>query len=60
MALKGAGRFNQACCEIREEWAGAECGEPVYAQEAYAIGVAKRMYAIAVAAIAAASKEETK
>ena len=34
--------------EIAEEWAGAECGEPVHAQEAYAIALAKRMYTIAV------------
>jgi CO/xanthine dehydrogenase FAD-binding subunit len=34
--------------EIAEEWAGAECGEPVHAQEAYAIALAKRMYLIAV------------
>lgn len=34
--------------EIAEEWAGAECGEPVHAQEAYAIGLARRMYALAV------------
>lgn len=37
--------------EIAEEWAGAECGEPVYAQEAYAIGLAKRMYLLAAAAL---------
>ena len=36
--------------EIAEEWAGAECGEPVHAQEAYAIALAKRMYTIAVEA----------
>lgn len=34
--------------EIAKEWAGAECGEPFYAQEAYAIGLAKRMYQLAV------------
>lgn len=34
--------------EISEEWAGAECGEPVTAQEAYAIELAKRMYRLAV------------
>jgi hypothetical protein len=39
--------------EIAEEWAGAECGEPVHAQEAYAIALAKRMYGIAAAALAA-------
>lgn len=38
--------------EIAEEWAGAECGEPVHAQEAYAIGLAKRMYSIAADALA--------
>jgi hypothetical protein len=37
--------------EIAEEWAGAECGEPVHAQEAYAIGLAKRMYSLAAAAL---------
>lgn len=42
----------EALHEIAEEWAGAECGEPVHAQEAYAIGLAKRMYAIAAAALA--------
>ena len=41
----------QALHEIAEEWAGAECGEPVHAQEAYAIGLAKRMYALAAAAL---------
>lgn len=33
--------------DIAEEWAGAECGEPVTAQEAYAISLAKRMYRLA-------------
>jgi hypothetical protein len=41
-------RLRRALHEIAEEWAGAECGEPVHAQEAYAIGLAKRMYALAV------------
>lgn len=41
-------RFRNALHEIREEWAGAECGEPIHAQEAYAIALAKRMYALAV------------
>ena len=41
-------RMRRALHEIAEEWAGAECGEPVHAQEAYAIGLAKRMYALAV------------
>ena len=44
-------RLNRALHDIREEWAGAECGEPVTAQEAYAIGLAKRMYALAVEAM---------
>lgn len=43
-------RMRRALHEIAEEWAGAECGEPVHAQEAYAIGLAKRMYALAAAA----------
>ncbi len=38
----------RALHEIAEEWAGSECGVPVYAQEAYAIGLAKRMYQLAV------------
>jgi hypothetical protein len=42
--------FARALHEIAEEWAGAECGEPVHAQEAYAIALAKRMYTIAVEA----------
>ena len=41
-------RLRRALHEIAEEWAGAECGEPVYSQEAYAIGLAKRMYALSV------------
>lgn len=48
---KRADALEAALCEIREEWAGAECGEPVYAQEAYAIGLAKRMYQIAARAL---------
>lgn len=36
--------------EIAEEWAGAECGEPVTAQEAYAIQLARRMYQLATGA----------
>lgn len=43
-------RLRRALHEIAEEWAGAECGEPVYAQEAYAIGLAKRMYQLAIEA----------
>jgi len=37
--------------EIREVWAGAEAGEPVHAQEAYAINLCKQMYQISVEAI---------
>lgn len=41
-------RMRRVLHEIAEEWAGAECGEPVHAQEAYAIGLARRMYKLAV------------
>lgn len=41
-------RQSRALHEIAEEWAGSECGVPLYASEAYAIGLAKRMYALAV------------
>ena len=41
-------RLRCALHDVAEEWAGAECGEPVHAQEAYAIGLAKRMYSLAV------------
>jgi hypothetical protein len=41
-------KMRRALHDVAEEWAGAECGEPVHAQEAYAIGLAKRMYALAV------------
>ena len=44
-------RYRTALHEIVEEWAGAECGEPVYAQEAYAIRLAKTMYSIAAEAL---------
>jgi len=44
-------QLRQSLHEICEEWAGAECGEPVYAQEAYAIGLARRMYALAAEAL---------
>lgn len=44
-------RLRMALHEIAEEWAGAECGEPVYAQEAYAIGLARRMYSLSAAAL---------
>lgn len=40
--------LRRALHEIAEEWAGSECGVPVHAQEAYAIGLAKRMYQLAV------------
>ncbi len=41
-------KMRRALHDVAEEWAGAECGEPVHAQESYAIGLAKRMYALAV------------
>lgn len=41
----------RALAEIREVWAGSECGEPVYAQEAYAIRLCKQMYQIACDAL---------
>ena len=44
-------RYRTALREIVEEWAGSECGEPVYAQEAYAIRVAKNMYKLAAEAL---------
>lgn len=47
-ALEDARR---ALHDIAEEWAGAECSEPVHAQEAYAIALARRMYGIAAAAL---------
>jgi hypothetical protein len=43
--------LRSALHEIAEEWAGAECGEPVTAQEAYAIQLAQRMYRIAAEAL---------
>lgn len=43
-------RLRRALHEIAEEWAGAECGEPVTAQEGYAIGLARRMYKLAAEA----------
>ena len=42
-----------ALAEIREVWAGSEAGEPVHAQEAYAIRLCKQQYQIAVDAIQA-------
>ena len=50
-------RLRRALHEIAEKWAGAECGEPVYAQEAYAIGLAKRMYALAVEGLTPPGKD---
>jgi hypothetical protein len=44
-------RLRRALHDIAEEWAGAECGEPVHAQEAYAIGLANRMYRLAADAL---------
>ena len=44
-------RLRRALHEIAEEWAGAECGEPVTAQETYAIELAHRMYRLAVDAL---------
>jgi hypothetical protein len=44
-------RLRRALHDIAEEWAGAECGEPVYAQEAYAVALARRMYALATEAL---------
>ena len=41
-----------ALAEIREVWAGSEAGEPVHAQEAYAIRLCKQQYQMAVDAIA--------
>lgn len=37
--------------EIREVWAGAEVGQPVTAQEAYAIALCKQMYRLACEAL---------
>jgi hypothetical protein len=48
--LERAECLRRALHEIAEEWAGAECGEPVTAQEAYAIELARRMYRLAVEA----------
>lgn len=51
-----AERFRLALAEIREEWAGAECGIPVTAQEAYAIQLARRLYEIAAGALSVGLK----
>lgn len=45
-------RLREALAEIREVWAGAEVGEPVYAQEAYAVFLCRQMFEIAARAIA--------
>ena len=43
--------LRDALAEIREVWAGSEVGEPVHAQEAYAIRLCKQQYQIAVDAL---------
>lgn len=43
--------FRMALESIREIWAGSECGQPVHAQEAYAINLCKQMYQEAVDAL---------
>lgn len=43
--------FRLALEAIREIWSGSECGEPVHAQEAYAIHLCKQMYQEAVDAL---------
>ena len=57
---KRAAELEALLHEIAEEWAGSECGEPMTAQEAYAISVAKRMYAIAVRALVPNTTRETR
>lgn len=49
--------FRMALEHIREIWAGSECGEPKYAQEAYAINLCKEMYQEAVDALAGRATE---
>ena len=56
---KRAAELEALLHEIAEEWAGSECGEPMTAQEAYAVRVAKRMYAIAVRALVPNTTRET-
>lgn len=51
-------RLQAALAEIREVWAGAEAGEPVYAQEAYALRLCKQMAEIACAALQQTSAAE--
>lgn len=43
--------YRQALESIREIWCNSECGEPVHAQEAYAINLCKQMYKEAVDAL---------
>ena len=43
--------LREALAEVREVWAGSEAGEPVHAQEAYAIRLCKQQYQIAVEAL---------
>ena len=52
-------RLRRALHEVAEEWVGAECGEPVHAQEAYAIALAQRMYRLAAEALAAGREADT-
>ena len=44
--------YKLALEEIREIWAGAEVGQPVHAQEAYAMRLCDQMYKAAVIALA--------
>ena len=48
--------LRRALHEIAEEWAGAECGMPVTAQEAYAIELVKRMARMASEALGRVGK----
>lgn len=50
-------RMRRALHDIAEEWDGAECGEPVHSQEAYAIGLARRMYELAAEALMPIEKD---
>lgn len=45
-------RLRRSLHEVAEEWAGAECGLPVTAQEGYAIQLAQRMWKLASDALA--------
>lgn len=44
-------RYRGALEEIREVWAGSEAGEPIHAQEAYAIQLCKQQYQLACEAL---------